>query len=245
MTISISSKSIHTIGYCFCFLFALAFNSTLYAQPLGPHITVSGKSLISVKPDQANINLNVSTQATDSASAKAELDKIANRFFDELNNMGIKDDEIIAKSMNINAQYDYQNRQQRFIGFQASRAIVIELSDLDKIHPVLDTAVSLNINGIQGVQYSSSKEDELRQQARQAAIQDSINKATEIAEAYGAKLGPVDNIVYQSGLISLDASSAQVAFRSQAVSAESAGGRFIPGEITFTDEINASFVLFQ
>lgn len=213
------------------------------AQSIGPHISVSGNATISTKPDQAQINLSVNTQAIDSATAKAELDKKVNAFFDALNDMGIDDEDIVARSMNISAQYDYQNRQQKFIGFQASRSIVVELSDLDKIHPVLDTAVAMKVDGIQGIQYASSKEDELREQARAEAIKDSITKATDIAQAYDAKLGPVDNINYHSSNtnqpITVDA------FRAQGLlsESESAGGRFIPGDITITDNISVSFSL--
>jgi len=227
-------------------LHILLFSSTLSAQPLGPHINVSGKSVISVKPDQAQINFNVSTQAVNSSAAKAELDKIINSFFDELNEMDIEDDAITAQSMNISAQYDYQNRQQRFIGFQASRSVVIELSDLEKIHPVLDLAVSMQINGIQGVYYSSSKEEELQQQARAEAIEDSIRKATEIAEAYGARLGRVESISYQS--VGIAPPTPYMAQQSRAVfteSAAAAGGRFLPDEITVTDEIMVSFSLMH
>jgi len=230
-------------------VFTLLLSSLSFANPLSntadSTISVKGKSVVSTKPDQASINLSASTQAMDSASAKAELDQTLNRFFDELNKIGIQDKSIVAKSIQISPQYEYQNRQQRFIGFQATRAIVVELDDLEKIHPVLDKAVTLNISGIQGVHYSSSKENELRQHARKLAIKDSIQKATDIAKAYGAQLGPVNRILYQAGSTNQPFPVDSFQTRSQALEASPAGGRFIPGDITISDEISVSFSLLH
>lgn len=210
------------------------------AQNHMPQITVTGNSEITAEPDQATINLSVRTQALSSAEAKKDNDQRINVFFDALNDLSIKDDAITAASINISAQYDYQNRQQRFIGFQVSRAISVEIEDLEMLHSVLDTAVNLRINSIQSISYSSSKEGELRKQARVAAIEDSKAKAQELAEAYDAKLGPIYNISYQTGRINQPA--ARVAMATEAF-ADASGGRFIPGDLSITDHINVVFDL--
>ena len=113
------------------------------------------------------------------------------------------------------------------------------------LHPVLDNAISHNVDGIQGINYRTSREDQLKAQARAAAIEDSQQKAAELAEAYGAQLGPVYSINYHSGRIVRPeiAMASDMAVRS--FSAESAGGRFIPGDIRFTDSIQVVFDLIN
>lgn len=208
-----------------------------------PQISVTGSAEISAEPDQATINLMLQTQAADSAEAKAESDRRLNAFLADLQELGIGEDQIKAANLNISAQYDYQNRQQRFIGFQASRSLSVDVTDLEMLHPVLDTAVSHRVDGIQGIDYQSSREDELKAQARTAAIEDSRQKASELAEAYGAQLGPVYNISYHSGQIARPAFAMADDMAVRAMSAESSGGRFIPGDITFTDHISVVFDL--
>ena len=212
-------------------------------QSLMPQISVSGNAEIVADTDEATNNLILQTQSAESAGAKAESDRRLNAFLDELENLGISEEQVTAASLNISAQYDYQNRQQRFIGFQATRSISVDITDLDMLHPVLDTAISHNVDGIQGINYRSSREDQLKAQARAAAIEDSQQKAAELAEAYGAQLGPVYNINYHSGQIVRPefAMASDMAVRS--FSAESAVGRFIPGDIRFTDSIQVVFDL--
>lgn len=208
----------------------------------GPQISVSGHGKITAEADQATINLNLNAQAATSAEAKKEIDQRINAFFDAVNKLGIKDKQITAGSMNLSPQYDYNNRQPRFIGFQASRQIAVEVSDLEKVHPVLDAAVSLKINGIQGINYSSSTEDKMKQQARLAAIEDSRAKAQQLAEAYGAKLGPVYSISYHSGNVERPFAQPEM-MRATMMDASSKGGRFIPGEISTSDSISVVFDL--
>lgn len=211
-------------------------------QTQGPQISVSGSGKVTAEADQATVNLNLSAQAADSAGAKNDVDKRINAFFDAIQKLGIKDEQITAGSMSLNPQYDYQNRKPRFIGFQANRSISVELNDLEKIHPVLDAAVALKINGIQGIQYASSAEEKMREQARLAAIEDSKQKAKQMAEAYGAKLGPVYSISYHSG--NIDRPYAQPEIRALAMSDNAApSGRFIPGEISVQDRISVVFDL--
>ncbi len=214
------------------------------AQPSHmPQISVSGNAEISAEPDEATINLMLQTQSANSADAKAESDRRLNAFFDDLEELGIDEEQIRAANLNISAQYDYQNRQQRFIGFMATRNISVDISDLEMLHPVLDTAISHRVDGIQGITYRSSREEELKSQARAAAIEDSQQKAEKLAEAYGARLGPVYNISYHQGQIERPAFAMASDMAVRSFSAESSGGRFIPGDIHFTDSIQVVFDL--
>ena len=220
-----------------------SFSACSTAENPGPQISVSGSGKITAQADEANINLNLTAQAVDSKTAKEDVDKRINAFFAAIKKLGIEDHQITAGSMSLFPQYDYQNRKQRFIGFQASRNIQIEISDLEKIHPVLDTAISMKINGIQGIHYASSTEDDMRQQARLAAIQDSKSKAKQLAEAYGAKLGPVYSIRYHSGQLEKPyQAQPEMALRAMSDGA-TAGGRFIPGEVSVSDNIHVVFDL--
>jgi len=240
----ISSVKINTLFISMLMLgfFSIGCSAENSGSNTGPQISVSGNGKITAEADQATINLNLMAQAANSAGAKKEIDKRINAFFDAINKLGVKDKQITAGSMNLTPQYDYQNRQPRFIGFQASRQISVEVSDLEKVHPVLDTAVSLKINGIQGINYSSSTEDEMKQQARLAAIEDSKVKAKQLAEAYGAKLGPVYSISYHSGNVERPYNMPEMRALAMSDSAPK-GGRFIPGEISVSDNISVVFDL--
>ena len=224
----------------FLFGFFSAYSAAEHAGP-GPQIRVSGSAKITAEADRATINLHLTTQAANSAAAKREVDERAHAFFAAVAKLGIADEQITAGSMNLSPQYDYQDRRPRFIGFQASRSVGVEVSDLEQLHPVLDAAVALKINGIQGISYASSGEDEMRQQARLAAIEDSKEKARQLADAYGARLGPVYSISYHSG--SIERPRNQPGMKVLAMAESSSAGRFIPDEISVSDNINVVFDL--
>ena len=69
-----------------------------------PQISVSGNAEIVAEPDEATINLMLQTQSADSAGAKAESDRRLNAFLDELENLGISEEQVTASSLNISAQ---------------------------------------------------------------------------------------------------------------------------------------------
>jgi uncharacterized protein YggE len=70
----------------------------------------------------------------------------------------------------------------------------VKLRSLDKLGTLLDAALAAGITVIENVTFESSREPELRREARDKAIADAREKASGLATAFGGALGPVYSI---------------------------------------------------
>lgn len=203
-------------------------------------LSTSGQGEVKVAPDRAEVSMQVEATHEDGASAKDEVDRRVNRFLAALAEQGFDRDHIVASSLRIHPRYEYRDRQQTFIGYTASRDVTVTLEELESLNTLLDTAVDSGIEQIRNIALKSSREEELKQEARQRAIADSRAKARALAAGYDAELGPVAAIRYQAGRVDFPMAKEASVMRA---SADDGGGQFLHDKITFTDTIEVEFDL--
>ncbi|MFC3270267.1 SIMPL domain-containing protein [Vulcaniibacterium thermophilum] len=75
-------------------------------------------------------------------------------------------------------------------GYAANRSVTVTLHALDRLGEFLDAALAAGLTGIDNVAFESSREPELRRQARDKAIADAREKANGLATAFGARARP-------------------------------------------------------
>jgi uncharacterized protein YggE len=106
----------------------------------------------------------------------------------------------------------------------------------------MDTALDSGSDQIGQLQLKVRDEQQYQQQAREQAIEDSKQKAQTLAEAYGAKLGPIVQIRYQAAT-----TNSPVPYgRPEAMMGRSASadmGQYIQDRIQFRDRIDVIFEL--
>ena len=151
-----------------------------------------------VEADMARVHLSAQSQRQTSAEAKDDVDQRVNELIGVLDNVGLDEDSLTAGQISISPRYNYRNNTQEFVGYFASRSIQVEIPDLELLNPFLDAALEQKIDGITQVEYRTSQEAEVKALARELAIQDSKDKASDLAAAYEMDLGSVISINYQS-----------------------------------------------
>jgi len=77
-------------------------------------VTTSGQGLVSVSADMAQLNMQLEALNRDSAIAKADVDNRVNQFLKALQNQAIAKNDIIAPSLRLNPNYQYQNQKRQF-----------------------------------------------------------------------------------------------------------------------------------
>lgn len=204
-------------------------------------VSVSGIGETKVEADMARVHLSAQAQEQTSAEAKDLVDQRVNQVIQILQEVGLQEEDLTAGQISISPRYNYRNNTQEFVGYFASRSIQVEIPDLDLLNTFLDAALEQKIDGINQIEYRTSKEEEAMALARELAIQDSKDKASFLAEAYGVELGPVISISYQSS------NSTPVLYQEAGVSlmratADSAG-QYIPDQLSFSDHISVTFQL--
>lgn len=204
-------------------------------------VSVSGQGEAEVEADMARVHLTAEAQSQTSAQAKSIVDDRVNQVIRILEKVGLRQEDLTAGQISISPRYNYRNNQQEFIGYFTNRSIQVEIADLEMLNAFLDAALEQKIDGINQIEYRTSREAEAKARARELAIQDSKEKARLLAEAYGVELGDVISINYQSSYATPVMMEASL-IRAQSFAADSAG-QYIPDQLSFTDNIQVIFEL--
>lgn len=205
-------------------------------------VSVTGMGEVSAAPDSAVVSLTVQSLRRESAAAKDDVDERVNDFLDALDDLGFDEDDVKAGSLRTNPRYEYRSGQQTFAGYQASRSLTVDVNDLDDLDALLDAALKGQIDSINNIQYEVSDSSAMEAKARELAIEDSKQQASELAAAYGAELGPIVSINYRSRgntPVFMD-TAGPMALRSEAANVV---GQYLPDEINFSDQIDVVFDL--
>jgi hypothetical protein len=226
----------NVVGLIFFSLFALNLHA------VERQVSVTGIGEVSAAPDSASVSLTVQSVRRESAAAKDDVDSRVNAFLETIADLGFDEDDVKAGSLQTSPRYDYRSGEPTFAGFQASRTLSVEVTDLDDLDALMDAALEGQIDSINNIEYKVSDSSTLEAKARELAIEHSKQQAGELAAAYGVELGPIVSIVYRSQQVTPVFMEAGVSFRAQAADAGPVG-QYLPDQITFSDQIDVVFDL--
>lgn len=204
---------------------------------------VTGESEITSVPDQVEVRLGVNAQGVTVQAAQEQANQVINQVTKQLKGLGVDDKDIKTQNYNIYPNYDFRGESQRITGYQVNADLLVKLTDFDKLNQAIDLATAQGANQVGGISFSLSKEkeDELRKQAREEAINDAKDSAQELARLAGVKLGKVVN-VYES-----PTSQPTPMFRDATMALESSGAmpeeptQIQPGSTTFNYTVTLSY----
>ena len=169
----------------------LSLSSTADAQqpperPRPPSISVNGEATIAAEPDQAQIDIGVTTQARTAPDASRENAERLARILAEVKKLLGKGDEVKTSGYALNPQYRYpQGGKPEIVGYQANNTVRIKMSKLDDVGKVIDAAMQSGANNINRLAFTLKDEDA----ARLDALKQASAKAKAKAEAIAASLG--------------------------------------------------------
>ena len=164
--------------------------STARVEPLA-EIVVSGHADATIPADRALIRIAVETRGETAAAAGAENARIQQAVLAALRAAGVEADRMGTAGYTVAMNYrpDGPGRSPLQDGYIARNAVHVELSALDRVGPVIDTALAAGANRIDGVQFTASQTDSARRSALEQAIASARLDATTMARAAGGSLG--------------------------------------------------------
>jgi uncharacterized protein YggE len=154
-------------------------------------ITVSGRGEAAGIPDLATLTLAVVSQAKTAADAAQATAKSATAVVDGLKGLGVAARDIATTSLDLSPVYGREAEAPKVVGYRAANRITLRLRDMAQVGAVLDKAVALGVNEIQGPTFSFDDPTRLRDEARRKAAADAQRVAKLYAEAMGVTLGPL------------------------------------------------------
>jgi uncharacterized protein YggE len=210
------------------------------AQPPLRSVSVSGAGTAYLVPDIAYIYVGVHTEKPSAAEAVDENNAQTQKMIDALREFGIDAKDIRTTSFSIWPQDKYDPMTGTPTGqkvYVVDNTVYVTIRDLDKLGELLDTVIAAGANTVNSIQFDVANKDEALKQARADAVKDAKEKAQELADAAGVKLGDVQTIGF------FDSVSYPV-FDGKGggggVAAEAAVP-IQPGQLTFTVTVNVTY----
>jgi len=159
-------------------------------------LSVTGSGTVYAKADIANliVGFTTGTKAT-AVEATQENTKKMNEIISTIKDLGVEEKDIKTTDYHLNPVYDWTDKSGRTLkGYEVSQNITIKLRDLEKIGDIIAKTTEKGANQIGNINFTIDDEYELRNQARELAIEKAKEKAEKIASEAGIKLGRVKNV---------------------------------------------------
>lgn len=166
--------------------------------PEARHISVTGTATLDVKPDQVLVHFQASALAPKAALAKERVDQQVRSLLNNLTKAGFGTKALERADLYTRAEYNFDKGKRTFMGIRATRDLRYLLTDLNKINLFLDSVLSSDVETIAQLEYGLQSPKQWQHKVRQVAVDDSMEKASALAQAYKAKLGKIYSVNYQN-----------------------------------------------
>ncbi len=173
------------------FLLPLAACAPLVAQqPPAPerfYVQATGQATVSVKPDQATIEIGVVTRGSSAAAAGAQNARQTDAVLAEIRKLIQAGDELKTTRYSLAPNYrsPKPGEPPAISGYTATNIVEVTLSDLTQVGKVIDAGLQAGANNIQRLQFGLKNP----QAARARALREAAVEARANAEAIAAALG--------------------------------------------------------
>ena len=156
-------------------------------EPTG--ITVMAQGKASAEPDLAMITIGVQTRDAGARPAAEKNDSRMNDVMDALLELGVAEEDIQTVDYCVRAEIDWDDDEQRVIGYVVSNSVLVKLREMEKVGDVLDAVTAAGANNVYGIQFTFDDPSALREEARAEAMVEARKKAEALAQLAGVGLG--------------------------------------------------------
>lgn len=209
-----------------------------YAADNGRTINVTGMGETEIAPDTGNLSLGFRTVDADLGKAKADMTAKMDALIEALKQFNISEKDIQATQLYIYPNYKTNDDGKTTLqAYDVSRSITVIFKDMSQTDAILDAGIKAGANTFNGLNFSYSKENELKLQALEKAIQNAANQADFIAENLGVKRGKVMHVTTVQSYMTRNDMAVM-----QSEAAPAAGGTgYTPGQIKVSAQISVVY----
>jgi uncharacterized protein YggE len=208
---------------------------------------ITGHGEITAAPDSAFVTSGVTSQGNTAKEALDANSADMQKLLDVLKAAGIAEEDIQTSGFSVNPNYVYsdardQNGYQlppKIVGYTVSNSVTVYVRDLGSLGAVLDQAVTVGANTINGVNFAVDDPAELYNEARKAAFADAKAKADLYAEAAGVELGALALVSEQQTYNQ----PVPMYMKSEAAAVRDIAVPIAAGQLTFTIDVNVNWDL--
>lgn len=167
--------------------------------PISNTITVSGEGEVFAVPDIASFSFSVIEKKLTVEEAQKEATQKINVALQLVRQAGVEDRDIKTTAYNVYPRYEFIREscvfgvpcppgKRELTGYEVNQTISIKVRDTDKAGGILTDVGAVGVSSISGLNFTIDDEEELKQEARKAAIDNAKEKAKQLAKDLGVKL---------------------------------------------------------
>jgi uncharacterized protein YggE len=209
---------------------------------------ITGHGEIMAAPDTAYVTSGVTTQGLTAKEALDLNNADMAKLIETLKAAGIESQDIQTSGFSVSPNYVYSDERDtngyqlppKIVGYTVSNGVTVQVRDLTILGAVLDQAVTVGANQINGVTFAVEDPSELYNEARKLAFADARGKAELYAEAAGVELGAIALVSEQINY------APPQPYMYKAEAAMSADRAMVPvevGQLTFSIDVNVNWDL--
>lgn len=167
-----------------------------FVNPQLRQVTITGQGRVAYVPDIAVVTLGVQIdKVAQPAEALNQLNGRMEAITKAVKDLGVEEKDINTQNYSLYPQYDYKDNVSTVSGYNANQQLAIKVRDYNenpgRLSQIIAAASKAGANQVNSLAFDSSRLNDLRQEARLAAIADAKSKSTALAEAAGVRLGRV------------------------------------------------------
>jgi uncharacterized protein YggE len=156
-------------------------------------IWVTGQGKVTVAPDVVNVQLGIEAQSQSVADAQSQAAKAMDDVMAALTSSGVAQNDIQTQYYSIQQLTRWDNDEQQEVpaGYQVTNIITAKIRDVANAGIVIDavTAAGGDLTRIDSLQFTIDDPTLYYGQAREEAMADAKDTATQLADLSGVKLG--------------------------------------------------------
>lgn len=210
------------------------------------HISVVGRAAETRAPDFAEVVVGIEARGASPAAALDAASKAVAGISAQARALGVPPADIGTAAVSLQAGSRTVTRPGGAVteepdGYRAGNAVTVRLADMDRLGDLLRQALESGANRIDGVSFGLRDPDKAEAALQVAAARDARTRAEALAEALGAKLGPVCVLTTTGGAV-----PPPPVFGRALAAPMAAKGRRVPieaGTIQLASEISATFAV--
>jgi len=156
-------------------------------------IWVAGTGEVSVVPDIVNLRLGIEATEISVAEAQTQAAEAMNEVMASLTDSGVVEKDIQTQYFSIRqvTRWDGEKEQEVVVGYRVTNMVTAKIRDVDKVGSIIDAVAEAggDLTRIDSIDFSIDDPSAYYQEAREEAIAEAKDKAEQLAELVGVKLG--------------------------------------------------------
>ena len=159
-----------------------------YGTPGTPRVAVRGEAHLEVDPEIARIGIAVSARGTDRRTALEDLTRRNAQIIDVMSGYGDAVEKLETGAFAISPELTRRGRGEHIRAYHGRVHLTAELSDFTALGELATRLADLELTQVNGPWWDLRRDSPAHGQARRQAVHDAVQRASEYAEALGARL---------------------------------------------------------